>query len=333
MVSKIERVPLREVWPHEEADFTPWLQDNLDVLNEATGLSLTSAERERNAGDFSVDLVAEDEQGNTVVIENQLDRSDHNHLGKLITYLTALDARTGIWIVADPRPEHTRVISWLNETSPASFYLLKLEAIRIGASDPAPLLTLIVGPSEASREAGEAKQEIVERYKIRYRFWTGLLDYAKTRTKLHAGISPSQDSWVSASAGAPGLRYEYGIHKHAGSAYLTIDFGKGADEETKAYFDWLAENRDAIEGVFGRPLEWKKTEGVRACRIIARVTVGGYRDDEERWPAIYEALVDAMIRLDKALRPYISKHRTPYPGDRGLTFKRAEEVDDAEQSP
>ncbi|MDD5453430.1 MAG: DUF4268 domain-containing protein [Candidatus Bipolaricaulis sp.] len=307
MVARIERVPLREVWPHEEADFTPWLQDNLDVLNAATDLSLTSAERERDAGDFSVDLVAEDEQGNTVVIENQLDRSNHDHLGKLITYLTALDARTGVWIVSDPRPEHVRAITWLNETRPASFYLLKLEAIRIGGSEPAPLLTLIVGPSEEGREAGETKQEIAERYEIRHRFWAGLLDYARTRTKLHANISPSESSWVGTSAGAPGLRYEYKILKHAGSAYLYIDFGKGGDEQTKAYYDRLAASRDAIEEVFGGPLEWKKTEGVRSCRISAIVTVGGYRDDEERWPLIHEALVDAMIRLDKALNPYISK--------------------------
>ena len=93
---------------------------------------------------------------------NQLERSNHDHLGKLITYLTAIGAKVAIWIVADPRPEHVSAISWLNESSSASFYLLKVEAIKIGDSEPAPLLTLIVGPSEEARELGETKKGISE---------------------------------------------------------------------------------------------------------------------------------------------------------------------------
>ncbi len=113
-----------QVWKHEARDFTKWLQDNIEILNEVLDLSLSSAESERSAGDFSVDLVAEDESGNPVIIENQLEKSNHDHLGKLITYLVAIGARTAIWIVADPRPEHVSAISWLNESPAADFYLL-----------------------------------------------------------------------------------------------------------------------------------------------------------------------------------------------------------------
>ena len=154
MIGKIQRVPLRDVWKHEALDLTKWLQDNLDVLNDVLEFSLSNAEREQSAGDFSVDLVAEDDEGGVVIIENQLEKSDHAHLGKLITYLTALQAKKAIWIVAEPRPEHVAAITWLNESSAASFYLLKLEGIRINDSAPAPLLTLIVGPSE--EEIGRA---------------------------------------------------------------------------------------------------------------------------------------------------------------------------------
>ena len=115
---------------HEALDFTTWLQENLDVLNDTVDVSVSTARGEQTAGDFSVDLVAEDVAGDLVVIENQLERSDHDHLGKLLTYLVAIGAKKGIWIVADPRPEHVRTISWLNESSSASFYLLKVEAIR-----------------------------------------------------------------------------------------------------------------------------------------------------------------------------------------------------------
>jgi hypothetical protein len=114
MISKIQRLPLREVWQHEAYDFTTWLQENIEVLSDALGLSLVSAEREQAAGSLAVDLTAEDSSGGTVVIENQLERSDHDHLGKLVTYLASFDAKTAIWIVADPRPEHIQAVSWLN---------------------------------------------------------------------------------------------------------------------------------------------------------------------------------------------------------------------------
>ena len=195
-IKKISRIPLRDAFKHEAYDFTKWLQDNLDVLNDCIDLTLSNADREAAAGDFSVDLVAEDETGNKVIIENQLEKSNHDHLGKLITYLVAMEARAAIWIVSEPRPEHVSAITWLNESSSASFYLLKLEAIRIGESDPAPLLTLIVGPSDETKAVGKAKHEFAERYDIRRDFWTRLLEYAKTKTKLHAGISPGRYSWI-----------------------------------------------------------------------------------------------------------------------------------------
>jgi RecB family endonuclease NucS len=106
-VGRIERVPLREVWAHEALDFTTWLEHNAAVLSDVLGVTIANVERERAAGSFNVDLKAEDEDGNSVVIENQLERSDHDHLGKLITYLAAFEAKTAIWIVSDPRPEHS----------------------------------------------------------------------------------------------------------------------------------------------------------------------------------------------------------------------------------
>jgi RecB family endonuclease NucS len=95
-VGKIKRVPLREVWKHEALDFTAWLRENIDVLNDALNLSLSNAERERGAGDFSVDPVTEDESGDPVIVENQLEKSDHDHLGKLLTYLVAIGAKTAV---------------------------------------------------------------------------------------------------------------------------------------------------------------------------------------------------------------------------------------------
>jgi hypothetical protein len=306
MIGKIQRVKLRDVWKHEALDFTSWLEENIDVINEILDLNLANAEREKTAGKFSVDLVAEDDKGNPVIIENQLEKSNHDHLGKLITYLTSLEARTAIWIVADPRPEHIRAISWLNESSSASFYLLKVEAIRVGESPPAPLLTLIVGPSEETSEVGKTKKEIAERYPLRHRWWSQLLEYAKTKTKLHAKISPSEHGWVATGAGSSGLGYNYVVTKNESVVELYIDKGKDSYEENKAIFNRLYKSKENIEEVFGGPLEWQSLEGKRACRIKKRLQ-GGYRDPEEKWSDIHQNMVDTMIRFEKALKPHIQK--------------------------
>lgn len=306
MAGKIERVPLRKVWKHEAYDFSQWLQDNIDVLSEVLDIELTAPEREQPAGTFSVDVVAEDTSGNLIIIENQLEKSNHDHLGKLITYLVAMGAKAAIWIVSEPRPEHVSAITWLNESSAASFYLLKLEAITIGESEPAPLLTLIVGPSEESREVGKAKKELAERHVIRYEFWAQLIGKARTQTKLHANISPSRGNWISAGAGKYGLGFGYVIRQHSGQVELYIDRGRDAEDENKSIFDSLYQNREAIENTFGEPLDWQRLDGKRACRIRKEITAGGYRDNE-KLSGIQDDMIDKMIRLSKALKPFIAK--------------------------
>ena len=306
-IGKIEKVPLREIWKHEAMDFTKWLQANTDVLNDVVDLQLTNVEREKSTGNFNVDLIAEDESGNVIIIENQLEKSNHDHLGKIITYLSSMGAAKAIWIVAEPRQEHINAISWLNESTAADFYLIKIEGIKIGTSEPAPLLTLIIGPSEEAREAGETKKELSERYYIRHKFWTQLLETAKNKTKLHATISPGQYSWIGTGAGKSGLSYNYVIQKHEAKVELYIDKGKDTGEENIKIFEELEKNKTDIENIFGEPLSWEKLEQKRACRIAKYFTSGGYRDDELKWPAIINEMIDGMVKLEKSLDKYIKK--------------------------
>lgn len=306
MVGKLRRVPLREVWKHEAIDFTRWLELNIDVLNGVTGLDLASAEREQAAGDFHVDLIAEDGSGRPVVIENQLERSDHDHLGKLITYTSVMDARAAVWIVEQPRAEHVTAIGWLNESRGAEFYLVKVEAVAIGASEPAPLLTLIVGPSEETRGVGDTKRELAERHLIRQRFWIGLLAVARDKTKLHSAVSPSTDNWIGTGAGLSGLGYNYVLTQHAARVELYID--RGDDAENQRVYNHFFADREEIEREFGGPLDWQPLPARRASRINYPVVNQGYRD-EDAWPQVQVALIDSMIRLEKALRPRIAQLR------------------------
>ncbi len=298
-IGRISRVALREVWRHEAHDFTTWLEANPEVLSDVLGFTIVSAERERAAGDFSVDLVGEDEDGRTIVIENQLERSDHDHLGKLLTYLAAFDARAAVWIVARARPEHARAIAWLNEATSTPFYLVQVEAVRIGDSPPAPLLTLIAGPSVEARAAGAAKRQLSERHEIRHRFWTRLLEHAKERTSLHARISPSRDVWVSAGAGLAGVGFNYVVGQHDMRVELYIDRSDAA--QNLDVFDQLHARRSAVEAAFGGELAWQRLDGKRACRISRTLLLGGWRD-EEKWSELIDASVDAMVRLESALR-------------------------------
>lgn len=306
MIGKLQRVPLREVWKNEATDFTRWLRENIDVLNEVLDLNLVNPEREQQAGDFAVDLVAEDGSGNAVIIENQLERSDHDHLGKIITYLTSLDAKGAVWIVADPRPEHVKAVSWLNETSSASFWLVKVEAIRIEGSPPAPLLTPIVGPSSEGKQVGETKRELAARHHARRRFWEQLLEAAKKKTPLHAAISPGIDNWLGTGAGKSGTRWTYVIRMEDAQVELYIDRGDGSEEWNKSIFDKLYKHRHEVEQSFGGELEWQRLEGKRACRIRKVIEDGGLAN-EDRWPEIQGEMVDTMIRFEKFLRPYVER--------------------------
>jgi hypothetical protein len=262
-------------------------------------------EREQNVGDFSVDLLAEDAAGNPVIIENQLEATDHDHLGKLLVYLSNLDAKAGLWLSPNPRPEHVNAATWLNEAGVADFYLIKVEAVRIGDSPPAPLFTQIVGPSEQSREVGEVKKKFSERHHLREQFWTDLLKYADTQTDLHSSVSPGKYSWVGTGAGHSGLGFNYTVRQYEVAAELYID-RSGARDENMAVFNHLHSNKEAIERDFGGALEWQPLEDKNACRIRSWYLEDcGYRVDPEQRQEGIEKVVDRMVRLEAALRPHL----------------------------
>jgi hypothetical protein len=299
MVGKLQRVQLREVWKHEAHNFTAWLETNIDVVNDATGLHLDNVSREQAAGSFSVDLVAEDEAGGLVIIENQLEKSDHDHLGKLLTYLAAFEAQTAIWIVSDPRPEHTAVLNWLNQTTPASFYLLKVEGIRIDDSLPAPLLTLIVRPTEEGRQVGQVKNDWAKNQEQLERFWSNLLKLAQERTDLHAEVRPSKSNWLPKMLGTSGVQLAYVVSLNGGRVELYI--GNSDPDYNRRVFDKLHMTKDEIEHELGEPLKWDRREGGTICKVEWHLPVAGYRD-EASWPSTQNAMVDAMVRLERALR-------------------------------
>lgn len=304
-IGSLEPVPLRELWKHEERGFSAWLETNLDVLSEAIGVALSDPQRELRAGGYQVDLVAENENGDTVIVENQLGPTDHDHLGKVLTYLTNMDAKAAVWITSDPRPEHIRAVQWLNETTPddIAFFLVRLAAYRIEGSSPAPLFTVIVGPSHESKTFGKQKKELAERHILRLDFWGQLLRRAKEKgLLLHAQRSPTKDAWISAGAGIrAGLSFNYVIWI-VEKAAVEFFIDTGDKEENKQVFDRLFAQKAAVESAFGAPLLWERLDEKRACRVRFVLRNGGLTSDESMWPSIQDAMIAAMDKLANAIK-------------------------------
>ena len=163
-IGKLTQVDLREVWKQESSDFTQWLAENMSDLCDAIGMNLELLNTEQRVDEsrYAIDILAEDESGEFVIIENQLEKTDHTHLGQIVTYAANMDARTVVWITKQPRQEHINAINWLNEATDKRFYLVQLEALRIDDSDPAPFFSVICRPSEESKVLGKNKKQIDE---------------------------------------------------------------------------------------------------------------------------------------------------------------------------
>ncbi|MNK15778.1 hypothetical protein D3C87_339280 [compost metagenome] len=305
-VSRLEILPVRQAFAHEAHDFTRWLAKHIDVLSERLGLQLSVTSREERTGDFITDLVCEDENGKKVIIENQLERTNHSHLGQLLTYLVNHEAETAIWIATELRPEHQKVIEWLNEMSSADlgFYIVKVEAARIGDSPYAPLFTILAGPDKKSKEIGEEKKQWAARHHSRFEFWTELLAKSKSKTKIFGSTSPGRFSYIGMGAGVMGIKYLYTFSHGRGSVELYIDTED--EKKNKHILEKLLVNKKPIELAFGAPLDWERMEGHRKASI-RKIVEGKGDNDFAKKESLQDRMIDSMIKLHAALGPFIEK--------------------------
>lgn len=307
-ISRLEVVPVRTAFPKESHHFTTWLESHVDALADRLGLDLTVVQKEKPVGDFSLDLLCEDADGHRVIIENQLERTDHDHLGKVLTYLVNLDAKAAIWVTTESRPEHQKVIDWLNESTgdDLAFYLVKVEAVRIGQSPYAPLFTPLAEPDHQAKEIGKTKKELAGREQDCYEFWKSLLLRSRDKTPLFSNITPSHRGWISTQSGKAGIGLLYSIARNWGTVDLYIDHDKDSGAGNKATFDALYSQKDAIENEVGAPLTWERLDHRRACRVDVTLETGGLATPD-KWPVLQDEMINIMIRLDKVMRPRLAK--------------------------
>lgn len=308
-IGKIRHVPLREIWRREDADFTVWLEDNIDYLNEALDFDITVEQREKSVGPFSLDLYGEDTNGGKVIIENQLEKTDHDHLGKVLTYMSNLEAKKAVWISPLPREEHARAIDWLNEFTPddIAFYLVKVEAIRIGDHPvAAPQFTVIKGPSEEVKQLGSEKKADAKRHQERELFWTTFIDHMNAKNDLYSNISPNSRQVLVRSMGMTGV----GLHVYCTKKYVRTEIymSKGKREYNKRIFDYLFDQRESIESAFGGEVVWERLDRGIHTRIKDQFDGVDWTNQED-WPRIMEFLTDSATRLEQAFRDPIKQFK------------------------
>lgn len=307
MISKPEFIKIRNVFPHEALNFTVWLEQNIDALSERIGIKLTVVEREKSVGSFNVDLLCTDGLGDAVIIENQLEQTDHDHLGKLLTYMINLDAKTAIWIATDVRQEHQRVIDRLNEATgeDMAFYFVKVEALKATDDLYIPIFTVLTRPDEQTREIGREKKELAERETDVQRelFWTQLIE--KAHNTRFGRISPSRTSYVATGSGKTGVRFRYVVYNTQALVDLYIDFDHSeSGEKNKLIFDELHAKRAEIEQDFGQSMDWRRLDDFRASRIVYMLEGRGLNTPSQ-WDELQVDMIEIMRRFDTALRKHI----------------------------
>jgi hypothetical protein len=210
-LGKIGQLNVHEVWKHEERDFTPWLAQNIDQLSAILGVPIIVDQTEHRVGSYELDILGHVEENDAVVIvENQLQATDHGHLGQLITYAAGLEAAIVIWIAPEVRDEHRSAIEWLNSHTDekVSFFLVRIEVFRIDNSNPAIRFQLEAGPSEIGRRLKSVLEgEDSPRYEFRRRFWEDLFQYLANNGHPWAkGRRSTKDSWITSSLGKERVR-------------------------------------------------------------------------------------------------------------------------------
>lgn len=296
-LGKIEFLPLRGVWPNEATAFTPWLLENENLLGDLLGIELSLVKNEHKVGDFSLDLLGTNlSDDSPLIVENQLERTDHSHLGQLLTYAGGLEPSTIVWIASEFRDEHRAALDWLNEVTDEQthFFGVVVKAIRIGDSAPAPWLELVVKPNQWSELTRRANQspEITESKDRYLRFWESLLANNRDTHRMFARKRPDTREWLSLGSGITGITIGMNVQRHR--IYVDLYFS-GDAERNLARFEHLEASKEIIEDSFGSALSWEQLEERKACRI------GFYGEgsilDEESWPQSQQWLAGTALRF------------------------------------
>lgn len=293
-LSKLSKIELREVWGHEATDFTSWLSqpENLDLLSEEIGVDIKLVQTEANVGRFNVDILAEEESsGRKIVIENQLEDTNHDHLGKIITYASGYDAEIIIWIVRDIREEHQKAVEWLNEHTDEriSFFLIKLELWQIESSNPAPKFEVIVSPNEWAKaiKTSSTSGELTDTKLQQLDFWTKFKAFVRTKDTKIRLQTPRPQHWYNVAMGIADAHVALTINSRENLLGCEIYINRNKD-----LFKFLREQKEEIEKEVGEKVEWVDAPVASRVKIEKHVSdVFGQEEADNYFAWLYEKMV------------------------------------------
>lgn len=305
-LGKLNEVDIRKVWAHEQYDFSKWLasEENIKELSDTLNLSLTDIETEKFVGSYRCDILCKDElTGKTVIIENQLEQTNHDHLGKIITYASGLNASVVVWIVANAREEHASAIEWLNNHTDddTAFFLIEIHAYTIGDSKPAPMFKIIEQPNDfvKSVKTYANKGELNESQTRRLEFWTAFNELLVSKGKPFNVRKASTDHWYNVAVGSS-------------QCYISIDLVNKEHKirvglwipDNKELFDSLFEHKTEIETALGYTLDWDRLDGKKAS-VICNCISGLNFSNKDNYPELMNKTIDMAVEFKKAFAPYI----------------------------
>ena len=306
-LGKIEKIEdLRTIWKNEATDFTPWLSENLSLLNDALNMNLVLVETESAVGGYSLDILAEDQDsGDTVIIENQLEQTNHDHLGKLITYASGKKAKKIIWIVKNARDEHRAAIEWLNESTSdeLQFFLLEIQLWSIDNSMAAPKFEIIEQPNNwtnAMKTSNSTPGGAAVQFK--YNYWNSFNEYAFSKnnpfTHRFKQRKASSDHWYTLSTNSSARSLFLLVNTKTDTVTIDLTLNNGSD---KSDFDALFEKRSLIEDSLGKELVWKRLSDKKVSRILLEKKVS--LKDERSFPDIFNWYMEWAIKVCDVFEP------------------------------
>lgn len=305
-LGKLQEVDIRKVWPHEQYDFSKWLaqEENIKELGDTLELSLTDIETEKFVGNYRCDILCKDEiTGKIVLIENQLEATNHDHLGKIITYASGLDAAVVIWIVSSARDEHSSAIEWLNKHTDdeISFFLLEVHAYTIGDSDPAPQFKIIEQPNDFSKtvKAIAKNTDLNESQKYRLEFWTQFNEVIDARGKPFNKRKASTDHWYSVATGSSEVSISIDLvnkeHKIRVSLWI---------RDNKTIFDDLYRQKSDIEEALGFDLEWNRLDSKKASYICTYIQGLDFKK-QDNYPVLMGQIIDLVSTMRNVFQKFM----------------------------
>lgn len=305
-IGKLKEVEIRNLWQHEQYDFSDWLskEGNIEMLNEILGLTLNNVSKEVYVGSYRCDLVATDEStGIKVVIENQLEISNHDHLGKIITYASGLNANAIVWIVKQAKEEHKCAIEWLNNntSSEINFFLIELHAYKIEDSLPAPYFKVVEEPNDfiKNNKVNGNQNELNKSQAERLEFWTMFNEMLIEKGKPFNVRKATTDHWYDIAIGKSGVHVSVSLVNRDSLICLELYIS-----DDKELFDRLYSKKEIIESELNMKLIWDRLDNGKASRI--KYNIYGFNfANHANYRELMETIIEDVIKMRDTFKKYI----------------------------